>query len=318
MPEFLGPVVAPAAYTDALTVGPTFPVSYINLVCDQPIYITCFKPVAGVTGKWTIEGEERYIPATQITGVTITNVCGLKIRSATSTLANVQAELAYLTDVQVSGIPANLDVTATVNNPPGTLLRVTFLTAGTLFTTGPQTSQIRAILIGGGGAGSGGVANQAGSGGGAGAYVDTGLLPATPSTVYASVIGAGGAHNGGHGGNTTLTIGAVFTHADYGDGGASGAGYTLGGGGGVGSAPAGGIIIIGESGAPSVTFNSGAYAIGGDGGSTDYGSGGRGAMGTGPNAPTNALGYGSGGGGGVQGNAGSDGAPGLIIIEEYA
>ena len=324
MADFLGPVVAQQTYEDAAQIGPTFPVSYINLVCDQPVYVTCFKPVTGpgIIGKWTLEGTERYIPTTQLTGVTITNVCGLKIRSATATLATVQAELAYPTDPQFSGLPSAVNVDASVTGAPGTLLRVTVVDvpgAGT-FVVGSGTNQIRARLVGGGGGGhDGGGAGNAGSGGGSGGYVDTGLIAVTPSTGYAYTVGDAGI--GGSpptdGTDTTLIVGLFTYLAGGGHAGQNGPNYKSGG------APGGytgGILRSnGQWGGSSTTLNAGTYYFGGDGGDTPLGEGGRGpnAAGSDQNA-TLSSGYGSGGGGGVRAGVGSDGSPGVLIIEEYA
>jgi hypothetical protein len=104
--EFFGPVQAPAGYTPELTLGPAKDVSYIVLVCDEPVYVKLWKPAPLMQGEPIEEGIERYIPATQIEGIQITNVCGIAVRSATAALANVQAELAYKHDPQLT-IPAN-------------------------------------------------------------------------------------------------------------------------------------------------------------------------------------------------------------------
>lgn len=109
MGELLGPIVAPAAFTAELELGPAAEeVDHINLVCSQPVFVECFAHVDGMpAGKYVPEGRERYVPTTHVTGLTITNVAGIRIRSADPAhLATVQAELAYAADPQFDVLPS--------------------------------------------------------------------------------------------------------------------------------------------------------------------------------------------------------------------
>lgn len=242
---------------------------------------------------------------------------GVRFRNATAgQTASVTAYLAQGNEPPLSIIAAG---NVTVTGSPGTLLKTSYLVSGTSYTTGSATNQIRATLVGGGGGGAnGGGAGQAGSGGGAGCTYYIGQVTVSPSTAYAYAIGAAGAQGNPptNGGDTTLTIGVTTYTATGGAGGANGAGYTLGGAGGLAIGTP--LAVAGEQGGASVTFNAGAYMIGGKGGSTAYGGGGPGAMGTTPQSPGAATGKGAGGGGGTSTNAGTAGRPGLIIIEEFS
>jgi hypothetical protein len=197
---------------------------------------------------------------------------------------------------------------------------------------GVTTLYVSAVAGGGGGAGASGnngVANQSGGGGGGGAGEAAIRRPfaVTPGQVIAITVGAGGAHGAGGasgvnngaagsaGANTvigallTLTAGSGaagginFGGANIGAGGAGGTGYPTGG--------------FGDDGGPG--------ANGGAGATGPYGGGGarvRGSTIGGVNAFA-ASGYGAGGGGGAgcynatsaSGGNGSDGMPGIVIME---
>ena len=244
---------------------------------------------------------------------------GIRFRNATAGQNSVVT--AYIAQGDEPPLSILSSGNVTVTGSPGTLQRITYITGATPFTTTAATNQLRVILVGAGGGGSnGGGAGKAGSGGGAGGYTDTGLIAATPSTLYAHAIGVGGVHGGPpvDGTDTTLTVGGTTYLATGGSGGASGSAFTLGGVGGSGSSPTG-VVVAGEEGGASITFNTGAYIIGGKGGNSAYGGGGPGAMAAGGNnAADLATGYGAGGGGGAGSGNGSSGTDGLIIIEEYA
>ena len=107
----------------------------------------------------------------------------------------------------------------------GTWLKTTVLTAGTTFTTGPNTHNIFVRLQAGGGGG-GGCASVASSGaaaggGGAGGYAEK-TFAVSPLTGYTYAIGGAGAGNsgaaGGNGGNTTFAVGATTVTANGGTG----------------------------------------------------------------------------------------------------
>jgi hypothetical protein len=215
----------------------------------------------------------------------------------------------------------------------GRYLRTTVLTAGTSYTTGPDTNSIFARLQAGGGQGGGCTVGSASISGGAGGGAAGGYAEKTfgvsPNTAYTYAIGAGGttggtgAVNGQAGGNTTLTVGGVTVTANGGPGGigctSAAAVVTLGG-----APPAistnGDVNASGAPGAPGFVSAVG-VAVSGHGGSSVFGAGGNAlkTQGTG-NA---AIGLGSGGGGGCTISttgavAGGAGTGGCIIIDEFA
>ena len=218
---------------------------------------------------------------------------------------------------------------------PGTFLRRTvYLSGSGTHTPGSDAALLNRRIVGGGGggAGSNSVIGSAscGAGGGCGAYCE--LFSAAAAEAYS--VGAGGtagaagaptgATNGGTGGDTTL--GAMSA-----DGGVGGAAMTAGttpaiSAGGTSSPSSGGDInAAGGPGLPGFIFT-GLIGKSGEGGSGIYGSGGEARYAT-ANGVT-ADGYGGGGGGassiatgaGATPNArtGGVGAPGIIVIDEYA
>lgn len=191
--------------------------------------------------------------------------------------------------------------------------------------------------VGGGGGGGGGSGNanasSAGAGGGSGGYCRKAFSSSavgSSQTISIGSAGTGGANTGGNGtagGNTTF--GALLT-ANGGAGGAGMAastGFATSSGGAGGSASGGSINIsgtIGDGGwaqfvAGGLLGTNIVSAMGGDGGSSHYGFGGRGNSG----ATGGAAGlYGSGGGGSGQagnatGQAGGAGSAGLVVVTEY-
>lgn len=215
----------------------------------------------------------------------------------------------------------------------GRLLQTTVLTSGTTFTTRVDTKSIRVKLLAGGGGGGGctsvATAASAAGGGGAGGYAEK-VFAVTGSTGYTYAIGGAGAGNsaaaGGNGGNTTFAVGATTVTA-FGGTGAVVATAVV-----VGSTPiwyaggAGGIVStngdVNSGGEPGVHgLSNNLTAIGsGNGGSTNYGAGGKGV--TASAAGNGAVGFGAGGGGAATGastaRAGGAGGAGMIVVEEYS
>lgn len=214
----------------------------------------------------------------------------------------------------------------------GLFLRTQVLTSGTTFTTSPGTNGIFLRLVGGGGGGGGctsvASAASAAGGGGSGAYAEK-FFAVTPNTPYTYAIGALGAGSsgaaGGNGTASTFTVGATTVTAPGGTGGPQAvslttlAGY-LGGAGGTtptngdincpGSCGGNGVIVV-------VATPAG---VSGNGGTSPFGSCGLGVKAAA--AGNAASGYGAGGGGALTGasvaRAGGNGAPGVIIVDEYA
>lgn len=186
--------------------------------------------------------------------------------------------------------------------------RQTVITSSTGWYVPAGVYQVRIRLVGGGGGG--GTDKFSGGGGGAGGFAEGGFA-VTPGQRLDIVVGAGGggsapgqvAANGG-----TTSVGGMLS-ATGGAGGESATPYSPGGRGGLGS---GGSLV--QAGGFGVDGFPNAVTIGGAGGASFFGGGGRGSYGGG--VPANGQAHGSGGGGGYgQPCAGGTGAPGLVVIE---
>ena len=232
----------------------------------------------------------------------------------------------------------------------GSLINVLYITAPTAgaihFDQG--TSSILYKVLGAGGAGGGvqwtscNYVDNAGSGGGAGAYIEGYLNGLSSISTYSVVLGPGGvgvaacSGQAQNGSNTVLTIvnPVVILTAHGGNGGmAIGSNTTasaLGGAGGVGVASAGSpLIITGASGGRAVISTNGVNNdLAGAGGSTLFGSGGMSLDNKDPvqYPGQSATVYGAGGGGAIMSAAnathnsnqpGGNGGPGIVIIYEY-
>ncbi|WP_458860053.1 glycine-rich domain-containing protein [Enterobacter asburiae] len=222
----------------------------------------------------------------------------------------------------------------------GRLINVqTFTASGTYKPTTGTKFVIAEVLGGGGGGGSNAATPSsgaaAGAGGASGSYAVCKHIPTGPVSV---VIGAGGSGgvpaalgaDGSTGGTTSF--GAVSAPGGY--GGPKGVAFNnfpTGGNVATGSAPVSGSVIvssIGSSGSYGILYSD-SNATGGGGGSSNYGAGGVAmtinAGGSGTQRGMDANGYGSGGGGAVSvhtstaaSSRGGNGAPGIVIIWEYA
>lgn len=215
----------------------------------------------------------------------------------------------------------------------GTLLNVQVFATPGVFTYTPVagTRQIEIEICAGGGGGAGARATavsqtSVGAGGGAGGYsrgiASTGFAGATVTVGAGGAAGLGaGAGAGGNGGASSF--GSLLSAAGGGGGGVLGPSgaplYAVGGSGGAG---AGGFINSGgNSGMTHVAYSNN-NAFDGHGGASYFGAGGyRG--GTGGNGSAGAA-PGSGGGGSVVAENtavarnGGAGAPGIVIIREFA
>jgi hypothetical protein len=223
----------------------------------------------------------------------------------------------------------------TLDQMGGRLLRSTTLTASGNFTPLAVTRGLRVRAVGGGGAGGsvpstdGSTVATASAGGSAGQFEGYWTAGFTPGTPIAITIGAAGLPNantaGGNGGDTV--VGTLGT-APGGRGGqvvaaSTAAPFFFAAQGGAGTlatitGAASGFTSGGQPGLLGYAFAG--VAVSGQGASTPYGCGGNN---TNNSAGGNATGYGASGAGAATSPSGSAflggrGAPGIVIIEEYA
>lgn len=192
---------------------------------------------------------------------------------------------------------------------------------------------VRVQVQAGGGAGGGAPTTAAGQtavggGGAGGAYGETWFSANTLDASYTVTVGTGGAGvaltTGGSG--TSSSFGSLVTASGGNGGGVTAAGTTntgVNGADSTGQTVVGDIVIKGGGGGAAMRL-AGQGALGGVGGSSQLGNGGRGkAVTTGVVAGDLGQGYGGGGSGGVNGStgntgvAGGDGAPGVVIVTTY-
>lgn len=214
----------------------------------------------------------------------------------------------------------------------------TVISATGTFTSKAGTRAVRIRMVGGGGGGGGSAATGAGQGavggaGGSGAYAEfwltSGFSGGISCTIGAAGTGGTAGSNAGTSGTAT-SFGAVASAPGglFGAGGTVAASPAVGifGNGGSVATVSGGTLITrmsGQDGGLSVVM---ANAVaGGAGGSSPLGMGGAASfnLGGASTAGRNATGFGSGGGGAAAASsaaaaAGGNGAPGLIVVEEYA
>lgn len=213
----------------------------------------------------------------------------------------------------------------------GGLIGLRFITASTTYapTDGTSAIEVTAIGAGGGGGGTGTMGSSqfgAGGGGGSGSW-GTSFLTSGFSSI-AITIGVGGAGGvggtiGGSGGQTSF---GTLIVSDGGGAGAVGVSGTsgscqVGGPGGPNSAGSNRYSAGGNPGQPGISFTTSDLLSGGGGG-TPWGGGGAALPAVAGNGHTGG-GFGSGGSGAVGQNSsaaknGGQGAPGLVIVREYA
>lgn len=170
---------------------------------------------------------------------------------------------------------------------------------------------IKVTVVGGGGRGGTGNPGSGGSGGGAGgAAVRIYPAPSLPVNAIPYTVGAGGTAPSTTGGTTSFGVAPLTVITATGGGG--GGAQSPGGVGGIGSNGSGGLNFHGGAGAQAGTLY---QNPGSTGGNSIFGGGGQGSTGA------NAVTYGAGGGGGqTVGQTdinGRNGAPGVVIIEEF-
>lgn len=258
--------------------------------------------------------------------------------TATYPATTTSQQILYSTAANVVGQLTTANSALAATNSSGTLAMRLFSVVNQIFTaTGtytPTSGMLYCIIqcIGGGGGGGGtatsGVGQvSSGSGGGAGEYAQGVFSAATIGASKAVTIGAAGTANsgaaGGNGGNTS--VGATNISANGGTGGllgvTSSSPATSGGAGGTGGT-GGDFRSAGRPGSSGWGNFTITQICPGDGGSSQFGSGGLGARGGTNTVGNPGLGYGSGGGGSLlyqsqSANAGAAGTAGIVIITEY-
>lgn len=248
---------------------------------------------------------------------------------------------AKITDLTALTTPALADLLAIVDDPAGTpitkkialsdLFTLAGLVAVQVFTSGsgtytPTTGTKAALAIvqGGGAAGQTiGGTDAVGGGGGAGGCAIK-LLTGANVAAQAYSVGAGGtaAAAGNSGANSTLSVPSGTMTGGGGTFGAESSASasvgTSGDGGAGGTASGGDLNMPGGDGHPGVIFDT-SLGLGGNGGDSFLGKGGRG--GSNDEAGTDGKVYGGGGGGGHAAGAtdrnGGAGANGVIYIIEF-
>ena len=206
----------------------------------------------------------------------------------------------------------------------GRLINITVFTSSGSFVPNAATKMLRVLALGAGGSGGYSLATAAGqtstgSGGDAGAFGEiwvTSGIAATSVTVGAGGVGAGGGYSSFGsllvcpGGAPGINGGAFIPPSQNVRTGAflqpSGSGLFV-------------IRGAGNGGLNGISLSA-SFAQGGAGGSTQYGSGGQGAI---SGIGGAGVGYGAGGGGAaclpsLGAQAGGSGAPGVVIVEEYS
>jgi len=169
-----------------------------------------------------------------------------------------------------------------------------FTSTGTWTNPGSVT-KVKVTVVGGGG---GGGTGPAGGGGAGGTAIEVVTIPTSPVAV---TIGGGG------GANATGGTSSFSSYCSATGGAANGSPNQVGGTGGGGSG--GQLNIKGQAGNPGIVLN-----LGGSGGSSFMGGGGKGVPGAG-GGPGGAYGGGAGGNGAASGAGGSSGGAGVVIVE---
>ena len=190
----------------------------------------------------------------------------------------------------------------------GTYVFNVYTSPGT-YTKPANLKSIKVTVVGGGGQGGAGNPATGGSGGGAGgAVIKVYQAPSLPASAVPFTIGAGGSPAPTTGGTTSFGVAPLTVITAT--GGSTGAAQSPGGAGGTGSG--GDFNLAGGAGAQASTTG---QNPGSTGGNSIFGGGGKGAPS--PAATT----YGAGGGGGTAVGQPSpsaiNGAPGVVIIEEF-
>ena len=282
--------------TGSVSAGVTF-----SLGSNFQMYQEIAGSVGGVTGNRTViqqrtgdavnqapniilirptSGPPQGLSINHQSGMTYTNNC----------LVSVDGDLSVNGNAQING-SLNVSGFVTAANIPIPVL----LMSGSTYTFPQTTSSLPFFFVdvkvwGGGGSGKGDGSNTGGGGGGSGDYVEKAVAVFSGQGITFS-IGAGGALDGGNGGNTSITIGTTVITANGGFG---------------GTIPTGGLA----GGAGGFPGSNGSTLLGGAGGGI---GGGIGAIQGIRNGGNGAF-FGAGGGGGVLGVAPGLGFQGAILL----
>ncbi|HCP8998593.1 TPA: hypothetical protein OF603_001584 [Escherichia coli] len=222
-------------------------------------------------------------------------------------------------------------VASAITAATGRLINIQVFTSSGTYTPTAGTTRIKVKAVGGGGAGGGAVATStgvsAGGGGGSGAYAE-GYYTSGFSGLTVT-IGAGGASaSGAVGGNGGTTSFGALISCPGGGGGqigtASNTTIVYSSQGAPGGTPTGSGLIVSGKGQPGqngAVIGTAGIGIAGIGSPSPFGGGGSQAVNADNGVP--AASYGSGGGGtcntpSQSAHSGGGGAPGVVIIEEYA
>ncbi len=236
-----------------------------------------------------------------------------------------------------SGNPDTAVASDVFNGLVGRLLNVVTITASGTYTPSAGTKKVLVEVIGAGGGGQGaGAVRVVGGGGGSGAYVKA--LITSLAASYPVTVGTGGA------GTTATSAGQISN-----SGGATtfGSFITCGGGSGgvadmttsattgasciAGGGQPGAVTTVTTAGVKYITVQNGSRGsfgtavhpnyLGGNGGVSPLGSGGKGGATAPADTTFNASGYGGGGGGNTSvttAASGGNGGNGVVIVWEYA
>jgi|TARA_R100000482_G_scaffold13602_1_gene4055 hypothetical protein len=191
-----------------------------------------------------------------------------------------------------------------------------FTSVGSSTYTKPSgITRIKVYVTGGGGGGGGANGDDTAGAGGAGGTAIK-VIDVTSITSVTVTVGGGGAGaavnvNSSSPGGTS----SFGTHCSATGGDRYGGNWAIAGGG--GTATGGDINISGSDGIGGLIDSTGQHTPGGTGGASFWGQGGKGAS-RATSAQTNGTAFGSGGGGAGDSDTSANGAPGIVVVEEYA
>ncbi|HHK4128748.1 TPA: hypothetical protein ACQTWV_000363 [Enterobacter roggenkampii] len=270
------------------------------------------------------------VPAWRTKWTVVNNCTGsfnVTIKTTSGTGVAIPAGLT----ASVQGDGTNVIQDSNILGIPGRLINIQVFTSSGIYTPTAGTTRIKVKAIGGGGAGGGAVATStgvsAGGGGGSGAYAE-GYYTSGFSGLTVTIGAAGASASGAVGGNGgTTSFGALISCPGGGGGqigNASNTTIVYSSQGAPGGTPTGSGLIVSGKGQPGqngAAIGTAGIGIGGIGSPSPFGGGGTQAVNT--DSVVSAASYGAGGGGtcntpSQSAHSGGGGAPGVVIIEEYA